>query len=100
MRRILRGVFLAVPCPALAGAQNNAALDRAFEVFWNAGSSKAAEKAAAGILATGAPFAEVHERLAAGRRYTAGAALMGLIGGLLPALRAARMPITRALRDA
>jgi putative ABC transport system permease protein len=28
------------------------------------------------------------------------AALMGLIGGLLPALRAARMPITRALRDA
>ena len=28
------------------------------------------------------------------------AGLMGLIGGLLPALRAARMPITRALRDA
>ncbi|HQZ16186.1 MAG TPA: ABC transporter permease [Vicinamibacteria bacterium] len=28
------------------------------------------------------------------------AALMGLVGGLLPALRAARMPITRALRDA
>jgi len=28
------------------------------------------------------------------------AALMGLIGGLLPALRAARMPITHALRDA
>jgi len=26
--------------------------------------------------------------------------LMGLVGGLLPALRAARMPITRALRDA
>lgn len=28
------------------------------------------------------------------------AGMMGLIGGLLPALRAARMPITRALRDA
>jgi len=28
------------------------------------------------------------------------AGVMGLIGGLLPALRAARMPITRALRDA
>ncbi len=28
------------------------------------------------------------------------AALMGLVGGLLPALRAARMPITQALRDA
>ncbi|MBX7187309.1 MAG: ABC transporter permease [Vicinamibacteria bacterium] len=28
------------------------------------------------------------------------AAAMGLLGGLLPALRAARMPITRALRDA
>ena len=28
------------------------------------------------------------------------AALMGLVGGLLPALRAARMPITRALREA
>ena len=28
------------------------------------------------------------------------AGLMGLVGGLLPALRAARMPITRALRDA
>ena len=28
------------------------------------------------------------------------AAMMGLVGGLLPALRAARMPITRALRDA
>ncbi len=28
------------------------------------------------------------------------AGVMGLVGGLLPALRAARMPITRALRDA
>jgi putative ABC transport system permease protein len=28
------------------------------------------------------------------------AVLMGFIGGLLPALRAARMPITRALREA
>ncbi len=28
------------------------------------------------------------------------AAIMGLIGGLLPALRTARLPITRALRDA
>lgn len=28
------------------------------------------------------------------------AGLMGLVGGLLPAVRAARMPITRALRDA
>jgi putative ABC transport system permease protein len=28
------------------------------------------------------------------------AALMGLVGGLLPAFRAARMPITRALREA
>ena len=28
------------------------------------------------------------------------AGVMGLIGGLLPAMRAARMPITRALRDA
>jgi putative ABC transport system permease protein len=28
------------------------------------------------------------------------AGMMGLIGGLLPAVRAARMPITRALRDA
>ena len=28
------------------------------------------------------------------------AGLMGLVGGLLPALRASRMPITRALRDA
>ena len=28
------------------------------------------------------------------------AAVMGLAGGLLPALRAARMPITRALREA
>ena len=28
------------------------------------------------------------------------AGTMGLIGGLLPALRAARMPITRALRHA
>ncbi|MEO8500830.1 MAG: FtsX-like permease family protein [Vicinamibacteria bacterium] len=28
------------------------------------------------------------------------AGLMGLIGGLLPAMRAARMPITQALRDA
>jgi len=69
MRRILRGVFLAVLCPVLSGAQDNAALDRAFEVYWNAGSPRAAEKAAAGILATGAPFAAVHERLAAGRPY-------------------------------
>lgn len=37
-----------------------------------------------GIIATGMIFA----------------GMMGLIGGLLPALRAARMPITRALRDA
>jgi putative ABC transport system permease protein len=28
------------------------------------------------------------------------AVVMGLIGGLLPAFRAARMPITRALREA
>jgi len=28
------------------------------------------------------------------------AAIMGLAGGLLPAARAARMPITRALREA
>ena len=28
------------------------------------------------------------------------AVLMGLVGGLLPALRASRMPITRALREA
>ena len=28
------------------------------------------------------------------------AVLMGLVGGLLPAFRAARMPITRALREA
>jgi ABC-type antimicrobial peptide transport system permease subunit len=28
------------------------------------------------------------------------AVLMGIVGGLLPALRASRMPITRALREA
>ena len=37
-----------------------------------------------GIVATGVAFAVV----------------MGLIGGLLPALRAARLPITSALREA
>jgi ABC-type antimicrobial peptide transport system permease subunit len=28
------------------------------------------------------------------------AALMGLVGGLLPAVRASQMPITKALREA
>ena len=71
MRRILRGVSLAILCPLLASAQENAALDQAFEAFWNAGSPKAAQNAVAGILATGATFAVVHERLVNGRPYKA-----------------------------
>ncbi len=71
MRAILLGVSLAVLCPVLASAQEKTAVDRAFDAYWNAGSPKAAEKAAAGILATGATFAVIHERLAAGRPYKA-----------------------------
>jgi len=73
MRRILRGVLLAVLCPILSDAQDQAALDRAFEALWNAGSVKAAEKAGAAIVATGVPFATVRERLAQGRPHKADA---------------------------
>ena len=52
-------------------AQDADRLDSAFEAFWKAGSAKAAEKAAAGILATQAPFAAIQARLAAGRPYKA-----------------------------
>ena len=69
---MLQGAFLALLCPPLAAAQDASALDRAFEAFWNAGSAKGAEKAAAGILASGASFATVRERLAKGRPYRAG----------------------------
>ena len=62
---------MAVLGAAPLGAQDTAAIDRAFEAFWNAGSAKAAEKAATGILATGASFAAVQERLADGRPYKA-----------------------------
>ena len=67
MRRVFQTVCLAILCPAAAGAQDATGLDRAFEGFWNAGSAKGAEKAAAGIVASGASFARVLERLAQGR---------------------------------
>ncbi len=54
-------------------AQDTLAVDRALEAFWNAGSVKEAEKAAAGILRSGASFRTVLERLAEGRPYKSGA---------------------------
>lgn len=68
MRGTLALALLTLLC-ARGGQAQDAALDRAFEAFWDAGSSREAEKAAQGIAATGAPFAAILERLAAGRAY-------------------------------
>ena len=62
--------------PALALAQavhETSSIDRAFDAFWAAGSTKDAEKAAQTIVTSGAPFATVLDRLAEGRRYKPGA---------------------------
>jgi predicted esterase len=73
MRRILRCGVLALLGVSSLEAEDNAALDRAFEAWWSAGSEKASLKAATLIVATGAPFSVVHDRLAKGRTYKADA---------------------------
>lgn len=69
MRRSPSLALLTLLCPGLLVAQQPDALESAFDAFWKAGSPKAAEKAAGGIVATGAPFAAIFERLADGRPY-------------------------------
>lgn len=84
MRRLVCGFLLAALWARPGGAQEPAGLDRAFETFWNAGSAKSAEKAAAGILASGASFSTVFERLAEGRSYKPGAETGELHWNTLP----------------
>lgn len=62
---------MALLCPASLAARQQDAFDRALDAFWKAGSAKAAEKASEAILATGAPFSVILERLADGRAYAA-----------------------------
>jgi predicted esterase len=65
----LNATVLALLCPAFLSAQGNDVVDRAFEAFWKADSVKSAEKASAGIVASGASFADAYERLADGKSY-------------------------------
>ncbi|MEO8499943.1 MAG: PDZ domain-containing protein [Vicinamibacteria bacterium] len=69
MRFPFRVLLLATLCPASIRAQETAVLDRAFDAFWNAGSTKGADKAAAGIVASSASFTAVLARLTEGRPY-------------------------------
>lgn len=69
MRRRAFFTLLAILFPAALVAREEPAIDRAFELFWKAGSIEGAEKAAKAILATGAPFTTVLERLEDGRPY-------------------------------
>jgi hypothetical protein len=69
MARALHATMLALLSPALLSAQGGNAAERAFDAFWKAKSVKSAEKASAAIVASGASFAEVYDRLAAGRPY-------------------------------
>ena len=64
MRRFFKGGLLLLLCPSLIAGQESSAVDRAFDLFWNAGSVKGAEKAAEAILSSGASFPVVHARLA------------------------------------
>jgi predicted esterase len=69
MRQLFAGALMAALCASSLRAQDEAALDRAFDAFWSASSTKSAEKAAAGILASGAGFDAIRDRLAVGRPY-------------------------------
>ena len=76
MKRRFGSAFCFIAAIVLAGAtlaQEPSAVDRAFDSFWNAGSVKAADKAAEGIVAAGAAFSTVLERLADGRPRKANA---------------------------
>ncbi|MEO8361153.1 MAG: PDZ domain-containing protein [Vicinamibacteria bacterium] len=72
MRRTLvlaTALLLSVSSIERVVAQDKATVDRAFDAYWNAGSVKAADKAAEGIFSSGASFATVVGRLADGRAY-------------------------------
>jgi predicted esterase len=71
MRRLIFASVLTVSFSSVGGAQDQA-LDRAFEQYWAADSVKDRDKASERILATGASFGTVLERLATGRVYKAG----------------------------
>jgi predicted esterase len=84
MRRFFLAAWMAGLCPLRAGAQDATAVDRAFDLFWNAGSTKGAEKAAAGIVASGGSFSTVFEKLAEGRTFKPGAETGELHWNTLP----------------
>jgi predicted esterase len=71
MARSFNATMLVLLCPAWLSAQSGNAVDQAFQAFWKADSVKSAEKASAGIVASGASFTDVYERLADGRPYLA-----------------------------
>lgn len=72
MRRRAFFTLLALLQPGALGAlEDPAAVERAFEAFWKANSVEAATKAKEAILATGASFTTVLERLEDGRVYRA-----------------------------
>lgn len=85
------GMILSLACAASLSGQSNG-LDEAMRAFFDATSPKDVEKAAARVIATGASYDDIADRLARGRTYDASVArgesmirMIGPGGLMLPA---------------